>query len=53
MVDSQSSGWGGHYVILPNPMYGSWYGALLDYKRGFSPAEEDSLRKAKLKNFER
>lgn len=51
LVDKQQSNWGTNYVIVPNPMYGSWYGALLDYQRGLSPSAEDSIRHAKLKKF--
>jgi 5'-nucleotidase (lipoprotein e(P4) family) len=51
IVDKNQRNWGSNYVIVPNPMYGSWYSALLEYQRGLSPAAEDSIRHARLKKF--
>ena len=51
IVDQKQRGWGTDFVILPNPMYGSWNSALFDYKRGQTPAQQDSIRHAKLRKF--
>lgn len=51
IVDQQQRGWGTNYVILPNPMYGAWNSALFDYQRGQTPAQQDSIRHAKLRKF--
>lgn len=34
------------YIVLPNPIYGTWEGALYDYDRSLSNAQRDSLRNA-------
>lgn len=32
--------WGTRWIVLPNPQYGSWEGALFDYDYGLSPIEQ-------------
>ena len=34
-----ASYWTAKWVVLPNPMYGSWEGALYDYKRDLTDNE--------------
>jgi acid phosphatase len=29
--------WGTRWIVLPNPQYGSWEGALFDFNYGLSP----------------
>ncbi len=39
IVDRYEDYWGERWIVLPNPMYGSWDRALYDYDRGLSEAE--------------
>jgi predicted secreted acid phosphatase len=32
--------WGERWIILPNPMYGSWAGSLHGYDSGLSASEQ-------------
>lgn len=50
-VKETAKEWGDKYIMLPNPMYGSWEGTLYnnDFKK--SDDEKDQLRKAPLKVF--
>ena len=43
--------WGKKFIIFPNPMYGGWKDALFEYKRGFSPAQTDSVWNQRLGLF--
>lgn len=48
---------GRKYIVLPNPIYGTWEGALYDFDRSLSNAQRDSLRRdwlkpAAIKNIE-
>lgn len=36
--------WGRRWIVLPNPQYGSWDGALIDYQYGLPWAEKRSLK---------
>lgn len=40
---------GNRYIILPNPSYGDWEGALFNFNYKLTPAQKDSVIKAKLK----
>lgn len=50
-VKDYAKEWGDKYIMLPNPMYGSWEGTLYnnDFKK--SDEEKDKLRKSALKIF--
>ncbi|MCK3229832.1 hypothetical protein MZH14_29100, partial [Escherichia coli] len=50
-VKDHAKEWGDKYIMLPNPMYGSWEGTLYnnDFKK--SDEEKDKLRKSALKIF--
>lgn len=48
MVDEMKNSWGEEYVVLPNPTYGSWEGALYRYNYAQSDEALDALRKAQL-----
>lgn len=37
---------GTKYIVLPNPIYGTWEGALYDFDRSWSDAQRDSLRRS-------
>lgn len=40
---------GSKYIVLPNPTYGDWEGALYNFNYKLTPAQKDSVIKAKLK----
>lgn len=50
-VYSNQTRWGRSWVVLPNPTYGAWDGALFDFNYDLTLAQRDSVRKAKLKSF--
>jgi acid phosphatase len=41
--ENYSEYWGTRWIVLPNPQYGSWEGALFDYEFGLS--REEKLRR--------
>jgi 5'-nucleotidase (lipoprotein e(P4) family) len=40
---------GQEYIVLPNPIYGTWEGAINNYKRDYSTHQLDSIRKSTLR----
>lgn len=48
MVDAWASYWGSRWIMLPNPQYGSWDGALIGYRYGMPWAEKRALKVAAL-----
>lgn len=42
---------GNVFIMLPNPMYGEWEGALYDYQWSLPPAAKDSLRREMLNAY--
>jgi 5'-nucleotidase (lipoprotein e(P4) family) len=40
MAASYAGYWGERWIILPNPMYGSWAGSLYGYDSGLSTSEQ-------------
>jgi 5'-nucleotidase (lipoprotein e(P4) family) len=44
--------WGIKFIVLPNPTYGEWEGAIYDGNWGASPAEKDQMRKKHLKRWD-
>jgi 5'-nucleotidase (lipoprotein e(P4) family) len=50
IVDSDKASWGNNFIVLPNPMYGSWYSALLNYQK-LNASQEDSVRLSKVQSF--
>jgi 5'-nucleotidase (lipoprotein e(P4) family) len=40
---------GNKYIVLPNPSYGDWEGALFNFNYKLSPAQRDSIIKANLR----
>ncbi|WP_223151797.1 5'-nucleotidase, lipoprotein e(P4) family [Chitinophaga qingshengii] len=42
---------GSKYIVLPNPMYGDWEGALYNYQYKLTPQQKDSVMKAQLRNY--
>lgn len=43
--------WGKKFIVLPNPMYGEWEGAVLDYNYRASAEEKDKMRKQILRKW--
>ncbi|MBI4429022.1 MAG: 5'-nucleotidase, lipoprotein e(P4) family [Ignavibacteriales bacterium] len=50
-VDKVKEQFGNRFIVLPNPMYGEWEGALYGYQRGLSDSLKNEMRKAALKSF--
>lgn len=44
-----ASYWGRKWIVLPNAMYGSWDGALMDYKYGLPETERLFKKRSRLK----
>lgn len=49
LVVAAQKEFGDKYIVLPNPIYGTWEGALYDFDRSWSHAQHDSLRRNWLK----
>lgn len=47
-MEEHQNKWGRQWYVLPNPVYGSWEDALYDFDGALSPAEVDSVKKARL-----
>lgn len=43
--------YGRRFIVLPNPMYGDWEGALYNFQYKLTPYQKDSLMKQALKNY--
>ncbi len=48
-TDLSSNEFGNRFIVLPNPVYGDWEGALFNYNYKLTPAQKDSIIKAMLK----
>ncbi|SHH51594.1 5'-nucleotidase, lipoprotein e(P4) family [Thermosipho atlanticus] len=48
LVDKMKEMWGTKFIVLPNPIYGDWEGAIYNYNWGLSPEEKDKARKEHL-----
>ncbi|MGQ1910669.1 5'-nucleotidase, lipoprotein e(P4) family [Marinifilum sp. RC60d5] len=51
-VDSMKNKFGEKFIILPNPMYGSWEKPILKSDKKLSTQEKEALRKQKLIGYE-
>jgi 5'-nucleotidase (lipoprotein e(P4) family) len=49
LVDQNKDKFGTQFVVLPNPVYGDWEGALADGYFRLAPPQRDEARKAALK----
>ncbi len=47
-TDTHKEKFGTKWIVLPNPTYGEWEGAVYDYNWGASAKEKDEMRKQKL-----
>ena len=52
-VDANADKFGITWIVLPNPMYGEWEGAMYGFNWGASQAEKSEMRKAALKYWKR
>jgi 5'-nucleotidase (lipoprotein e(P4) family) len=51
LVDERKAQWGSKFIVLPNPTYGEWEGAMYDYDWGAGAAEKNQMRKELLKRW--
>lgn len=51
IVDSLREEFGRRFIILPNPMYGDWEGAIYHHNTDISEKHKGQLRKAALKGY--
>lgn len=49
-TDKWRDAWGSRFIVLPNPGYGDWEGALFDYNWNLSIEEKNKIRKAVLRD---
>lgn len=45
--------WGRRWIVLPNPQYGSWEGALFGYDFGLTPEQRRARKRAELEQARR
>ncbi|MGB5987226.1 MAG: 5'-nucleotidase, lipoprotein e(P4) family [Desulfobacterales bacterium] len=50
-TDKVADQWGRAFIVLPNPTYGDWEGAVYKENWGASPAEKDQMRKSYLEKW--
>ncbi|MBV7533372.1 5'-nucleotidase, lipoprotein e(P4) family [Chitinophaga sp. sic0106] len=46
-----SAEFGSRFIVLPNPMYGDWEGALYNFQYKLTEQQKDSIMQATLKNY--
>lgn len=51
VTDSLKHLFGARFIVLPNPMYGAWEGAIYNYNWGMSPEQKNEARKKALNGF--
>ena len=51
-TDKARSEWGTRFIVIPNPTYGNWEGAIFDYNWGAPAAEKDKMRKSHLNRWD-
>ena len=50
-VDNSAAAFGKRFIVLPNPDYGDWEGALLKYNRKLTLPQKDSVYRSWLKGY--
>ena len=51
-TDNLKDIWGTKFIVLPNPLYGEWEGAIIDYDYGMSAKDKDIMRKESLRRWD-
>jgi 5'-nucleotidase (lipoprotein e(P4) family) len=51
-TDKIKDQWGTRFIVLPNPTYGEWEGAVYEGNWGASAAEKDQMRKSYLRKWD-
>ena len=51
-TDKVKDQWGTRFIVLPNPTYGEWEGAVIEGNWGASAAEKDQMRKSYLNKWD-
>jgi acid phosphatase len=51
-VEREAARWGHDWIIIPNPMYGSWEGAAIDFQFRAPPGERRRIKHEKLKPYQ-
>ena len=51
-TDKLKEVWGKKFIVLPNPMYGEWEGAVIDYNYGAAASKKNEIRKKSLRGWE-
>ncbi|MFM2486683.1 5'-nucleotidase, lipoprotein e(P4) family [Celerinatantimonas yamalensis] len=51
LANQYKAKWGDEYVVLPNPIYGTWDGAVLHYRWGANATQKNELRHQTLNSW--
>jgi len=51
-TDKLKEMWGKKFIVLPNPMYGEWEGAIINYDYGANASVKNEMRKESLRRWE-
>ena len=51
IIEENKTKFGEKFIVLPNPMYGSWEKPLLNFKKDITNEEKYNLRKSNLINY--
>lgn len=51
LVLENEKNWGRKFIVFPNPTYGNWKDALMNYNRKLSETEQDSLWKGHIQMY--
>jgi 5'-nucleotidase (lipoprotein e(P4) family) len=51
-TDKLKEMWGKKFIVLPNPMYGEWEGAIINYDYGANAVNKNEMRKASLRRWD-
>jgi len=50
-VDRERAEFGSRFIVVPNPMYGDWEGAVYGNRSGINDSDRRTMRKAALKGI--
>jgi 5'-nucleotidase (lipoprotein e(P4) family) len=51
ITKAAAADFGNRFIVLPNPMYGDWEGALYNFQYNLSVPQKDSILRSRLKNY--